>query len=53
MMTKNENAIKMSFRVDKDLKEQADELFRILGMNTSVALNMFFNKKCARTTTPV
>lgn len=35
------NAINMSFRVDKDLKKQADELFKNLGMNTSVALNMF------------
>lgn len=38
------NAINMSFRVDKDLKEQADELFRSLGMNTSVALNMFLTQ---------
>lgn len=35
------NAINMSFRVDKNLKEQADKLFRSLGLNTSVALNMF------------
>lgn len=35
------NAINMSFRVDKNLKKQADELFKNLGMNTSVALNMF------------
>ena len=35
------NAINMSFRVDKNLKAQADELFKNLGMNTSVALNMF------------
>lgn len=38
------NAINMSFRVDKDLKEQADELFKNLGMNTSVALNMFLTQ---------
>lgn len=38
------NAINMSFRVDKDLKKQADELFRKLGMNTSVALNMFLSQ---------
>ena len=31
----------MSFRVDKDIKKDADELFRKLGMNTSVAINMF------------
>lgn len=38
------NAINMSFRVDKDLKEQADTLFKNLGMNTSVALNMFLTQ---------
>lgn len=38
------NAINMSFRVDKDLKRRADELFRNLGMNTSVALNMFLSQ---------
>lgn len=38
------NAINMSFRVDKELKKQADELFRNLGMNTSVALNMFLTQ---------
>ena len=38
------NAINMSFRVDKDLKKQADALFRELGMNTSVALNMFLTQ---------
>lgn len=38
------NAINMSFRVDKDLKEKADELFKKLGMNTSVALNMFLTQ---------
>ena len=34
----------MSFRVDKNLKKQADELFKNLGMNTSVALNMFLTQ---------
>ena len=29
------NAINMSFRVDKNLKKQADELFKNLGMNTN------------------
>lgn len=38
------NAINMSFRVDKNLKKQADELFKKLGMNTSVALNMFLSQ---------
>ena len=38
------NAINMSFRVDKNLKKQADELFKKLRMNTSVALNMFLSQ---------
>ena len=42
-MTNISNAINMSFRVDKD-KKKADELFRKLGMNTSVALNMFLSQ---------
>ena len=41
------NEINMSFRVDKNLKEQADDLFKKLGMNTSVALNMFLTQ-CVR-----
>lgn len=43
-MTNISNAINMSFRVDKTLKKQADELFKQLGMNTSVALNMFLTQ---------
>lgn len=38
------DAINMSFRVDKNLKKQADKLFKELGMNTSVALNMFLKQ---------
>ena len=41
------NAMNMSFRVDKNLKKQADELFKNLGMNTSVAINMFLTQ-CVR-----
>ncbi len=43
-MTNMTNAVNMSFRVDKTLKRQADELFKKLGMNTSVALNMFLTQ---------
>ena len=43
-MDKISNTINMSFRVDKSLKKQADELFKKLGMNTSVALNMFLTQ---------
>ena len=37
----------MSFRVDKNLKKQADALFKSLGLNMSVALNMFLTQ-CVR-----
>lgn len=43
-MANMSNAINMSFRVDKDLKKKADDLFKSLGMNTSVALNMFLTQ---------
>lgn len=43
-MSNMSNTINMSFRVDKNLKTQADELFKSLGMNTSVALNMFLTQ---------
>lgn len=43
-MANMSNAINMSFRVDKNLKTQADELFKSLGMNTSVALNIFLTQ---------
>lgn len=46
-MQKISEAINMSFRVDKDLKQKADKLFRELGLNTSVALNMFLSQ-CVR-----
>ena len=35
------NATNVSFRVDRELKKQADLLFKSLGLNTSAALNMF------------
>ena len=38
------DTINMCFRVNKNLKTQADELFKSLGMNTSVALNMFLTQ---------
>lgn len=46
-MTNMANSINMSFRIDKNLKAQADSLFKNLGLNTSVALNMFLNQ-CVR-----
>lgn len=46
------NAINMSFRVDKNLKKQADDLFKSLGMNTSVALNMFLTQSVREQSIP-
>lgn len=46
-MAKINEAVNMSFRVDKELKQRADKLFRELGLNTSVALNMFLSQ-CVR-----
>lgn len=43
-MSKSTN---INFRVDKDLKIQADELFKNLGITTSSAINMFLNQ-CVR-----
>ena len=37
----------ISFRVDEDLKKEADELFKNLGLNTSVVLNSFLTS-CVR-----
>ena len=51
-MAEISNAINMSFRVDKDLKRQADELFKKLGMNTSVALNMFLTQSVREQSIP-
>ena len=51
-MDKISNTINMSFRVDKSLKKQADELFKKLGMNTSVALNMFLTQSVREQSIP-
>lgn len=42
----------MNFRVDRNLKTQADELFKKLGMNTSVALNMFLTQSVREQSIP-
>ena len=34
----------ISFRLNKDTKRQAEELFQSLGMNMSVALNLFLTQ---------
>jgi len=39
-----QNDVRVTFRVDKDLKERAERLFDYLGMNMSTALNVFLRK---------
>jgi len=39
-----QNYIRVTIRVDKDLKESAEILFDRLGMNMSTALNVFLRK---------
>ena len=51
-MANMSNAINMSFRVDKDLKRQADILFKKLGINTSAALNMFLTQSVREQSIP-
>ena len=51
-MTNMSNAINMSFRVDKNLKQQADTLFKKLGINTSAALNMFLTQSVREQSIP-
>jgi len=36
--------VRVTFRVDKDLKEKAEKLFDHLGLNMSTALNVFLRK---------
>lgn len=43
-MANDSNAVNMSFRVDKKLKKQADQLFKSLGLNMSVALTIFLTQ---------
>ena len=51
-MANASNAINMSFRVDKELKKQADELFKNFGMNTSSALNIFLTQSVREQSIP-
>lgn len=46
------DTVNMSFRVNRDLKQQADELFRSLGLNTSAALNMFLTQSVSEQAIP-
>ena len=39
-----QNDVRVTIRVDKDLKDRADSLFDRLGMNMTTALNVFLRK---------
>ncbi len=41
---KAQNDVQVTIRVDKNLKENAENLFKQLGMNMSTALNVFLRK---------
>ena len=43
-MKVKDNDIRVTIRVDKDLKERADILFDRLGLNMTTALNVFLRK---------
>ena len=51
-MNNKKDMTNISFRVDKKLKEEADELFKSLGMNTSVAINMYLTQCVAEQSIP-
>ena len=38
------NDVQVTIRVDKNLKENAESLFKRLGMNMTTAINVFLNK---------
>ena len=46
-MSRAKKKTNITFRVDEDLKKEADELFKNLGLNTSVVLNSFLTQ-CVR-----
>jgi len=49
---KAQNDVRITIRVDKELKEQADILFNRLGLNMSAALNVFLRKAVEESAIP-
>ena len=47
-----ENDVRVTIRVEKELKEQAEFLFNRLGMNMSTALNVFLRKSVEESAIP-
>jgi len=52
MSTNIQNDMRVTVRVDKDLKERAELLFERLGMNMSTALNVFLRKAVEESAIP-
>ncbi|MCL2337919.1 MAG: type II toxin-antitoxin system RelB/DinJ family antitoxin [Firmicutes bacterium] len=50
--TKAVSDVRLTIRVDKSLKEQAEILFERLGMNMTTALNVFLRKAVAESAIP-
>ena len=44
--------VRVTIRVDRDIKEQADALFERLGLNMTTALNVFLRKAIAEEAIP-
>jgi len=44
--------VRVTFRIDKELKERAERLFENLGMNMSTALNVFLRKSVEEAAIP-
>ena len=49
---KAQNDIRVTIRVDRNLKESAEALFARMGMNMSTALNIFLHKAVAESAIP-
>ncbi len=49
---KKVDEVKVSVRVDKELKESADSLFLQLGMNMTTAINLFLRKAVSESAIP-
>ena len=47
-----QNDVRVTVRVDRDLKKSADFLFERLGLNMSVAFNMFLRKAVSENAIP-
>ena len=51
-MSNMSKTVNMSIRIDKDVKNEADELFKNLGLNMSTAINMFLRQSIREQSIP-